>query len=170
MLDQEQLYLKNRAMYTRSRDANFYLTHPFLDLVPGQSASWQTAHERVGGVVWWTSIFVRPCSSKKVRHTVKQRCILFTSGYFLKLIKAYTPCNTLLLIIFACLSYQVLHWLQAWRFLSKSWIKAEFIQSPVGPINAFSTYCVVVPWLVLGEKSSLGFLILSHCLKNTGQD
>ena len=33
------------------RVANFYLTHPFLDLVSGQSSSWQTAHARVGGVV-----------------------------------------------------------------------------------------------------------------------
>ena len=30
--------------------ANFYLTHPFLDLVSAQSSSWQTAHARVGGV------------------------------------------------------------------------------------------------------------------------
>ena len=32
-------------------DANFYLTHPFLDLVSARSSSWQTAHARVGGVV-----------------------------------------------------------------------------------------------------------------------
>ena len=32
------------------REANFYLTHPFLDLVSAESASWQTAHARVGGV------------------------------------------------------------------------------------------------------------------------
>ena len=31
--------------------ANFYLTHPFLDLVSAQNSSWQTAHARVGGVV-----------------------------------------------------------------------------------------------------------------------
>ena len=30
--------------------ANFYLTHPFLDLVSGRSANWQTVHVRVGGV------------------------------------------------------------------------------------------------------------------------
>ena len=30
--------------------ANFYLTHPFFDLVSGRSSSWQTAHARVGGV------------------------------------------------------------------------------------------------------------------------
>ena len=30
--------------------ANFYLTHPFLDLVSAQSSSWQTVHARVGGV------------------------------------------------------------------------------------------------------------------------
>ena len=29
--------------YTLPR-ANFYLTHPFLDLVSGRSSSWQTAH------------------------------------------------------------------------------------------------------------------------------
>ena len=34
----------------RQRVANFYLTHPFLDLVSGRSSSWQTAHARVGGV------------------------------------------------------------------------------------------------------------------------
>jgi len=32
------------------RDANFYLTHPFLDLVSARIANWQTAHARVGGV------------------------------------------------------------------------------------------------------------------------
>ena len=32
------------------RLANFYLTHPFFDLVSGRSSSWQTAHARVGGV------------------------------------------------------------------------------------------------------------------------
>ena len=31
-------------------DVNFYLTHPFLDLVSAQSSSWKTAHARVGGV------------------------------------------------------------------------------------------------------------------------
>ena len=30
---------------------------PFLDFVSGRSWSWQTAHARVGGVVWWTSTF-----------------------------------------------------------------------------------------------------------------
>ena len=37
--------------YIAIRWANFYLTHPFLDLVSGRSSSWQTAHVRVGGVV-----------------------------------------------------------------------------------------------------------------------
>ena len=32
------------------RGANFYLMHPFLDLVSARSSSWQTAHARVGGV------------------------------------------------------------------------------------------------------------------------
>ena len=32
-------------------DANFYLTHPFLDLVSARSSSWQTVRARVGGVV-----------------------------------------------------------------------------------------------------------------------
>ena len=32
-------------------ETNFYLTHPFLDLVSGRSSSWQTAHAQVGGVV-----------------------------------------------------------------------------------------------------------------------
>ena len=31
-------------------EANFYLTHPFLDLVSARSANWQTAHVQVGGV------------------------------------------------------------------------------------------------------------------------
>ena len=31
-------------------EANFYLTHPFLDLVSGRSSNWQTAHAQVGGV------------------------------------------------------------------------------------------------------------------------
>ena len=30
--------------------ANFYLTHPFLDLVSGRSSNWHSAHARVGGV------------------------------------------------------------------------------------------------------------------------
>ena len=30
--------------------ANFYLTHPFLDLVSARISNWQTAHARVGGV------------------------------------------------------------------------------------------------------------------------
>ena len=34
-----------------ARGANFYLTHPFLDLVSGRSSSWQTTHAQVGGVV-----------------------------------------------------------------------------------------------------------------------
>ena len=33
------------------RYMNFYLTHPFLDLVSARSSSWQTAHAQVGGVV-----------------------------------------------------------------------------------------------------------------------
>ena len=32
------------------REANFYLTHPFLDLVSGRSSNWHSAHARVGGV------------------------------------------------------------------------------------------------------------------------
>ena len=32
------------------RDANFYLTHPFLDLVSGRSSNWHSVHARVGGV------------------------------------------------------------------------------------------------------------------------
>ena len=32
------------------RDANFYLTHPFLDLVSGRSSKWHSAHARVGAV------------------------------------------------------------------------------------------------------------------------
>ena len=31
-------------------DREFYLTHPFLDLVSARCSSWQTAHPRVGGV------------------------------------------------------------------------------------------------------------------------
>ena len=30
--------------------ANFYLTHPFLDLVSGRSSNWHSMHARVGGV------------------------------------------------------------------------------------------------------------------------
>ena len=41
----------NYMMNVSVREANFYLTHPFFDLVSGQSSSWQTAHVRVGGVV-----------------------------------------------------------------------------------------------------------------------
>ena len=36
--------------HARAPGANFYLTHPFFDLVSAQSSSWQTAHARVGGV------------------------------------------------------------------------------------------------------------------------
>ena len=47
------------------------------------------------------------------------------------------------------------YWLQAWMFLSKSWVHA--VNSPM----LFSSYnCIVVPWLVLGEKSSSGVLNL----------
>ena len=57
-----------------------------------------------------------------------------------------------------------IYWLQSWRFLSKSWVHA--VNSPM----LFSSYnCRMLPLLVLGEKSSSVFLILSHCLDNTDQ-
>ena len=36
--------------YVAVPGANFYLTHPFLDLVSGRSSNWHSAHARVGGV------------------------------------------------------------------------------------------------------------------------
>ena len=50
-------------------EVNFYLTHPFLDLVSARSSSWQTAHARVGGVVWWTSTLSFTLALKKFMYT-----------------------------------------------------------------------------------------------------
>ena len=37
-------------LHVLTRVANFYLTHPFLDLVSGRSSNWHSMHARVGGV------------------------------------------------------------------------------------------------------------------------
>ena len=43
-------YFRRGRISGTLRYANFYLTHPFFDLVSGRSSSCQTAHARVGGV------------------------------------------------------------------------------------------------------------------------
>ena len=69
-----------------------------------------------------------------------------------------------ILTYFACLSYFFI--LVTFNLM----VFEKKLSSYSQQSNAFSSYCIVVSWLVLGEKSSLGFLILSHCLKNIGQD
>ena len=66
-------------------DANFYLTHPFFDLVSARSSSWQTAHARVGGVVWWTSTWSFTLAFWPLRSCWpwrKKLCTLWSGGAY----------------------------------------------------------------------------------------
>ena len=90
---------------------------------------------------------------QKLLYTVKQRCILSTRGYFNKLTKAYTPCNTFLLISHAypiqfCIGYE--------------------LESCVHTINSpmlFCSYCIVVPFVKAGRGSASAVSTMQRLVK-----
>ena len=169
------LYAWSSVEHNRMRIFIWRLTHPFLELASARSSSWQTVHARVGGVVWWTSTFRNrsftfwlfrscwPCSSKKKLRRLWSGGAYCVPEASLKSWQRPTLHATLTFYAFTLLALYTGYKLEGF------WVKAEFMQSTVQRFFL----AIIVQWclsLSLERNLHRVFLILSHCLKNTGQD